>query len=280
MKKIISSGKLEKKLGQFDKESRRTIFSNIRAMQLTEGCSTGCTDCGLGAARGVKDYIPFNIIADLFFQYNNEWNKESILYFASDPFDYDFEGKNYVDVHSSFQKNTGNNPCVTTSIPMGKEELIFSHIFEENDLNRGIFINSISLTEFNYKRVEKKMMALPYFKEQKKYAGRYRVGLSNGEEISSSEGRVKLQDVAKKFRPSMFSSFSFRDFVNGRNRIDFGAEDKSNIDFGGLNDREGYLVTPTGIYFINIVKPDLKFPYGQDIRKVTPDNIHDVTFIK
>lgn len=271
MQKIISSGKLERKLETFSEQQRKHIFGNVRAIELTEGCSTGCTDCGLGALKGVRDYIPYSVITDIFSQYSEQLGKKRapILYFASEPFDYNFDGKDYVEVHSSFQSSVEKNPCVITSIPKGKEKLIFSYIFGENEINGESFIDAVSLTKFNYKRVEKKMLELSYFAFQKKgfFQKDYLVKLPNGVEISSNK-RINLNNLSGEIN-LLKNGCKIRDFVNDQSRINFKRNDKSNLPWGGINYDEGYLINPSGIYSLEVVQPSKKFPTGQKITEVS-----------
>ena len=84
-----SSKTLERKLEEFSEEQRRLIFANTGAIQLTEGCNSACPDCGLGAKRGVRDFISFEFLEDLFQNYNKDLRNVHILYYASEPFDYE-----------------------------------------------------------------------------------------------------------------------------------------------------------------------------------------------
>ncbi|MEN7982587.1 MAG: hypothetical protein ABFQ65_04015 [Nanoarchaeota archaeon] len=279
MKKIVSSGRLERKLDLFNEKQRKKIFSKILAIQLTEGCSTGCTDCGVNALRNVRDYIPYGVLSDISSQYGTQLKGGNLLlYFASEPFDYDFNGKNYVDVHSSFQENTGENPCVITSIPKGKEELIFSYIFGDNKINEKNFIWAISLTKFNYKRVEQKMMELPYFKNQIKSADGFKVKLPCGEELFSKKGEVELNDLMND--EGKLNNCEIRDYINSerRSRIDFDSEKTSVKHVGGISSNEGFLITPQEIYYKKNHKPSKKFPFGFSLNEITPENISSIYF--
>ena len=55
---IKPSHNLIRKLDSFTETQQKHIFQNSFAFQLTEGCSLGCFDCGNGALKGVRDYVP------------------------------------------------------------------------------------------------------------------------------------------------------------------------------------------------------------------------------
>lgn len=157
------SNTLEQKLKEFSKRKLKIIMENTVAMQLTEGCSIGCSDCGLEAKKGVKDFIPFSLLKRLFSEYKDELaNNCEMLYYASEPFDYKDKDCSYEDVHRLFVKETGCNPWVTTAMPKGKEKIILEHILFHNSLKvlygSPKFIDRISVMPSNYHRINDMLM--------------------------------------------------------------------------------------------------------------------------
>jgi len=271
MEVIKSSGQLEKKLKEFNQDQLDEILENTLAIQLTQGCSTGCTDCGLGAKRGVTDYIPFKILIKLFSNKKLGNNKETevSLYFASDPFDYDFDGKSYLDVHKLYEAKVGENPGVITSIPRGKEELIFnilaedSHFFEHEDR-----INAISLTEFNYPRIKKVFENLAYVKNQKEFYDKpYSIRFPAGAIFDS----LKKVDFKEFLRQLNLGSLEVRDFYHGEiDRYRLGKKNRKNLGEDLISLYRGTILTPKGIYNVKPTKPKFSNPIGQIITPITP----------
>lgn len=173
LKMIEPSHKLEEIIGKFSKDQLKLIMENVGAIQLTEGCNSCCPDCGVGALPKVRDYIPFDFLKYLFSEFKNELNKQvPLLYFASEPFDYNDGTHTYIDVHNMFEKKCHANPTVVTSVPIGWEKTILSYVLNNNSLgnvsiykgnlngNGSKFINAISITRLNSQRVEKTLYEL------------------------------------------------------------------------------------------------------------------------
>ncbi|MFH2028461.1 MAG: hypothetical protein ABIJ08_04950 [Nanoarchaeota archaeon] len=159
---IRSSRSLEQILNQFTRKQLELIMQNIGAIQLTEGCSIGCYFCGFGAEKGVTDYIQFKTLEKLTKRFSEQLHKSKpFLYHASDPFDYDFDGHNYMDVHDLFKK-IGNNPFISTAVPKGKEDMVLELLLEppHDDgkfsviWNKSV-IDRVSISNMNSARLEK-----------------------------------------------------------------------------------------------------------------------------
>lgn len=157
--KIQPTGNLEKVLSEFDEHQRRLIMANTGSIQLTDGCSIGCTFCGFESKKGVRDYIPFKFIEGLVKKYKTELSKSHpFLYYASDPFDYDFDGHNYIDIHNLFEKACDYSPFVSTAVPRGKEEFVIKTLLENNGHKKkwnNNLIDRISVSYMNRKRLKK-----------------------------------------------------------------------------------------------------------------------------
>jgi hypothetical protein len=156
---IQPTGNLEKVLSKFDEHQRRGIMANVGSIQLTDGCSIGCSFCGFESKKGVRDYIPFELIESLVEKYKTEFAKAGpFLYYASDPFDYDFDGHTYIDVHNLFENACNYSPFVSTAVPRGKEEFVIKTLLENNGHKKkwnNNLINRISVSYMNRKRLAK-----------------------------------------------------------------------------------------------------------------------------
>lgn len=277
METIKSSNQLEKKLEQFDENQKIKILKNTFAIQLTEGCSTGCKDCGLGAEKGVTDYIPFEFLKTILSNKNFKKSKKynlPIFYFASEPFDYDFDGKNYLDVHKLYQDKKTHNPDVVTSIPKGQEERIFNILAKNIDKQtqrNELVVKCISLTKFNYKRIKKIFNELVYVKNQtKNNSNKYVLKFPNGIELEN-ENEIDFEDFLNSINKE--SHVNVRNFYsNETGRYKIGEENKNDLEKYWLSNYKGIILTPKGVYNIRPTKLTFDNPIGQLITPVDPDN--------
>jgi hypothetical protein len=156
---IQPSGKLEREIERIGPEKMKELMANVAAIQLTEGCSIGCKFCGVDAEKGVRDYIPFTVIESIMEMLTQQGSRgmRPLLYYASEPFDYDFDGKTYFDVHRLAEERGKYNPCVITAIPKGKEEIVLSSLLNGNFIDNKDMktINSLSISPRNFKRIER-----------------------------------------------------------------------------------------------------------------------------
>ena len=156
------TSKLAQELDKFSIEQRRHIYENVSAIELTKGCSLRCDFCGFDAPKGVRSHTPFSdleriaeemsTLTDRITSVVNTYNyaihpNKLPLYDATDPLDYEDEGKHYFDVKGLFASK-GFKSTTSTAIPKGKEELAIEYL---NQIER------ISISHMNRKRLE------PYF---------------------------------------------------------------------------------------------------------------------
>ncbi|VVB78702.1 Uncharacterised protein [uncultured archaeon] len=151
---------LEKELTRFTTDQRKTIYENLFAIELTRGCSLMCDFCGVDAPRGVRESISFPVLETIAEEIVTMTDRISSqakipdasksclrLYDATEPLDYDSDGKNYFDSHRLLREK-GFRVSVSSAIPKGKEELAISNL--EN-------IHQISISHMNRTRLT------PYF---------------------------------------------------------------------------------------------------------------------
>lgn len=105
---------------RFSEDELELIFSNLRSIQLTYGCSKGCPFCGFDAVKKVREHLPYSQLVNLFKKYGSQISKgKPTLYWASEPSDYaskeGLEDKTYQDVHELAVNYAGYDPGVTSS---------------------------------------------------------------------------------------------------------------------------------------------------------------------
>lgn len=272
MDTIKPSNELEKKLNEFNLEERELIFKNTFAVQLTQGCSTGCKDCGLGATKGVTDYIPYEFVKKIIKNENLVKGKRypPMFYFASEPFDYDFEGKNYLDIHKYYNEIWNKSPGVITSIPKGKEKLIFKLLLRKVILGEKI-ISDISLTKFNYLRVKKEFEN--YFNDKKN------IPYYSLELIEKSKTDSKLD--FEKFLYNISRHVYVRNYYTKENyRFKIGEMNKNNLEQRRICETEGVILTPKGPFNVIQTKVTFDNPIGQRIIPITKEQFKVITYIK
>ncbi len=104
---------------RYSAEQLDLIFSNTKAIQLTQGCSKGCVFCGFDAIAKVREHIPYTQLENMFRQFGPSFNKgKPFLYWASEPSDYasrvGLEDRTYEDVHDLAVRYSHYSPGITT----------------------------------------------------------------------------------------------------------------------------------------------------------------------
>ncbi len=268
-----SSGMLEKKLARFSDKQKKLIFQNVAFIQLTEGCNTGCSDCGLGAKKGVRDFISYKLLKNFFTNYKEELGESCPpLFYASEPYDYKDGEYGYEDIHKMFIDLVGNSPeAITTSIPKGKEKIILNYLLKENNLgglySKDIFLSKLSLTTKNYARVNEA------FIEMQKESG--------GKKFKCLNDFVKYQQALRdnQLKFCMVSDIPYmRDFYNEKickktgkeHSLFLGEKSFDKLDKKGIGCSHGALITPLGVFNLQTVKTSRQYPTGQIITPINP----------
>lgn len=307
--KIQPTGNLEKVLSEFDERQRKLIMANVGSIQLTDGCSLGCTFCGFESKKGVRDYIPFKLIEGLVKKYKTELAKSHpFLYYASDPFDYDFDGKNYINVHTMFENACNYSPFVSTAVPNGKEEVVIKTLLEDKYTKRwkNSLIDRISVSCMNKKRLAKAFFKHipslnPTAQTKITYLGdghpesykkviRQRFGISKKEYPKAVHETFLLpygfnkysayimEIPGRRFLASWGESVNFRNFIEAFTSDDalditvakLGSKNKENLSKHGIGCYHGILMDPSGVYNLRSVKPSPAYPTGQIKKPITP----------
>lgn len=254
MRKIEPSNQLEKKLSEFTEEQRKLIFENTGAVQLTKGCSLACPDCGVAALKGIKDFIPYGTLDSMFSKYGKELSKSNeMLYYASEPFDYKDGDKSYIDVHNMYSEKVGNKLSLITSVPIKKEEEILKMLKDEVGTPfEDRKISAMSLTDYNYRRVERKL------KES---------GL-----MDDLEGVDSLKEFGEFVNQNSVGNQPVRDFVNVYKRYNLSDASDEKLADESIGCFHGVLMDPSGVYNLRITNPTKENPTGEILEEITPEN--------
>jgi len=162
---IQEATELDYQLDQFTEDQRSRIYRNVSDIELTDGCSNGCSFCGADSTTFTGKVIPFSTLeriaeemveltnrtthSDNRYEYQAHKPHELLLYGATDPLDYEDGSHNYFDALGLFKK-AGFDLFTSTAIPKGKEELAIEHLDE---------IGQISISHMNRERLA------PYFEQ-------------------------------------------------------------------------------------------------------------------
>lgn len=258
VKDIQPSNTLETVMSQFSDKQLRKIMRNVGSVQLTEGCSTGCGDCGFEAQKHVSDYIPRSVVEMLFDRFTKELAKhEPHFYHASDSFDYPDGSDGYWGIHELAIEKLGYNPTIITSVPKTNGHKIIEHIFSSNRTqnsgsNGNTFVDVISLLDWNYKRIERTIKeVLPMLKEE------------NQIQVESEYVLEDMVEVNFVDKPGFFGFFRNSDehyvtvkVLKLKNPPKFDVSNNSNSIY----------------FFSEKKKPDLEYFYSDDGGLVLKDN--------
>lgn len=125
----------------------RVMLKNVAACQLTVGCSNACRRCNEWALPGVRRHFSFaaakRIVRDLFECGNHSY----ALYCASDPLDYNCDGRTIADLLGYMRARGYTTEFgLLTKLPRGSGALARALLEEETDL-------AVSVTSQNRVRV-------------------------------------------------------------------------------------------------------------------------------
>ncbi|OGY93126.1 MAG: hypothetical protein A3H70_05655 [Candidatus Komeilibacteria bacterium RIFCSPLOWO2_02_FULL_48_11] len=225
---------LEKK---FTEKELKLIFSNLRAIQLTFGCSKGCPFCGFDAIKGVRESIPYPQLANLFEKYGSEISKgEPMLYWASEPSDYEskdgLEDRTYKDVHQLAIRHSGYDPSITSSNTSDKDWMNFM---------------ASSTSEFSVDR---------------------RLSVFGMREDALDALKTRLQETKHMIRGLGNLSSSVRphgeqfSHIKGMGESLLGQKESDDILKAGIACTEGTLLTPRGLYSTLVMPITKENPQG------------------
>lgn len=228
---------------RFSEDELKLIFSNMKAMQLTFGCSIGCSFCGFDAIKGVREHIPYSQLANMFKKYGLQLSKgKPFLYWASEPSDYaskeGLEDRTYQDVHQLAVNYAAYEPSVTSFNLKDKEWMDF---MAQKQLDVGN--PSRRLSVFGMK--EPQLIQL-------------RMRASASEE-KASEARGNFREI--EFTAQAPTGETVR-HVKGMGKSFQEQENVDDIPKSGIACVDGTLLTPRGIYNLFVVPISREYPQG------------------
>ncbi len=218
-------------------EKRTLVLDNIIALQLTEGCTVRCDFCQIPPPAKIKATIPFTMVERIVSLMSSQRHQALALYFESDPFDYDDEGKTIIDV-MRIARQRCVTVRVTTAIPRGKEELVEEALDE--------FCVRISTTRFQNQRDLESIDTIV------KHPNARPVSTSVDKSLPSFSAGKHLRTFEEVEKLSKWKDFS--DYVH-------------NIAHGrilnaGIIAFQGVVLTPLESYNITMAPFSLEYPRG------------------
>lgn len=211
---------------RFSEEEIKKIILKMKAIQLTYGCSKGCVFCGFDAVHGVRDFIPYSQLLNLFKKYGHELGDASpFLYWASEPNDYahklGLKDKTYADVDQLAQRYSKYSPHVTS-----KDYSIEWLEYLKNKPNNRDRISAYGMSAKNINKIRR----------------------TAGEDINIvGNDQKQYSDIGKNFYS-----------------LSNDEKEKALISSRGIGCINGFLLTPRGLYnVLNLKGPTDKFPQGQ-----------------
>lgn len=213
---------------RFSGEELEIVISNIRAIQLTYGCSKRCAFCAIDAVPGVKDHIPYSQLANLFKKHGKLMkDSEPFLYWASDPSDYTskegLEDRTYEDVHQLALEYAGYDPHITSKETDDPRWIEFMKAAGTGKGGRRI--SAYGATKEKYKELGEKM----------------RGGRDYVDVLGLETEHIKGIGVSQ----NKFGTVSPDELVKG------------------IGCKEGLVLTPRGLYSVVQVPVSKEFPQGQ-----------------
>lgn len=115
----------------FTPAQRKILFSNLQAIELTKGCSSGCGDCMLKVPKGVTQYISYSSFSSFVEKYHAELPNNIAFHYGSDTLDYQDREHTIADVYALYKKyKPSSSIYFSTSFPPGKERTLAMTIAE------------------------------------------------------------------------------------------------------------------------------------------------------
>ena len=96
------------------------IYENAITLQLTSGCSNYCRRCNEWALPRVRSHFTAPALETFITRLNAAGNRDLALYGASDPLDWEDQGRSFADVNGLNQ----GNYSLLTKLPRGKADIL------------------------------------------------------------------------------------------------------------------------------------------------------------
>ncbi|MBU1344101.1 MAG: hypothetical protein KKE44_17160 [Proteobacteria bacterium] len=144
----------EKTLG-LDPRQKALVYKTAMTFQLTSGCSNYCRRCNEWALPKVRSHFSYQAALKILEQMSLQKNDEISLYGASDPLDWEEDGKTIFDI-LLYLKNLPIEYSLLTKVPKGKDILLKTLLKIDANL-------SVSITSKNKARINKIQQELELF---------------------------------------------------------------------------------------------------------------------
>lgn len=245
-------------LAQFRDAERKAILEQVSAIQLTSGCNGECPFCLFGIKKGVSSKYSYASLETFFQDYGSELNKNLILYWDSDPFDYQDGDHSFVDVFKLWRNQFPEQSLyISTTIPKGGQEAFqdfLLYLIEQ-------YYNSDTEKSKQYKNVTIRVSL------GKHTLQRAEAVFTQLTERLIAKGYSKKQiEKFIKHTVSLESRFEDSSLVNLGNLISK-HDDYASVDTPACED--GIVLTPESIQAIFVVAPTVYMPSGQYSVEVT-----------
>jgi len=249
-------------LSQFRDAERKIILEQMSAIQLTSGCNGECPFCLFGIKKGVSSKYSYASLETFFQEYGSELNKSLILYWDSDPFDYQDGDHSFVDVFKLWRNQFPEQSMyISTTIPKGGQEafqdflLYLIEQYYDSDTEKSKQYKNVTIrvslgkhtlqrAEVVFTQLTERMIAKGYSKKQIEKFIKHIVSLESRFEDSSL---VNLGNLISKH------------------------DDYASADTPACED--GIVLTPESIQAIFVVAPTVYMPSGQYSVEVTAQAI-------
>lgn len=253
--KRIKTVDIMEQFGKYSQEERRSILSNIVAIQLTKGCKGDCPFCLFGQKKGVEEKYSFQSIKNFFKEYKSNIDTNIAFYWDSDPFDWEDGDKTFVDIYKVYRESFPQKYMyISTTIPKGSQESFIEFMRyaakEYINVTKDTFSDAyirISLAKHNASRVDATLKQLvTHLKTD---------GLSN-------------EQISDFFMNAVFASDRFDSQIVNMGALIHKHDDYSEMDNPAC--RDGVVFTPDKIKAIAVTAPTMYESSGQWEHELIP----------
>jgi len=269
---------LERMLEGFSDSELRLIFSNIGAIEIMFGCSSGCPDCGVHAKKGATNPLSFDQLTWLFSTFSDELaTANPLLHHGNDPLDWKDGTKTYRDVHHLYTELIGINPFVSTYVPPSSEELVLDMLLAGE-------INRVSITPTNFYRL--KRLFYEKFPEvidkkfitEKKSDGSYNITFTKEPNVHGEDNWIELLLSITKESQAQGYIFTRDGKTTSNERLKLGPKNIDDLSLFGIGSFHGVIMRYTGLFNTQITQPTPRYNQGIIYEPLTPKtpNVWDI----
>lgn len=116
---------------KFSDVERKALFKNLIGIELTTGCTSGCSDCYLMIPHGVTSRVSFSSFEEVIRRYHEELPEYVDFHYGNEPFDWSEGDKGLVDIYKTYKKYRPQAEVnFITYFPKGSEDQMSKVISE------------------------------------------------------------------------------------------------------------------------------------------------------